>query len=438
MRADQEINAIIANEHRQGRRRLLVALVVGGLLLLLLGSLLVGSMPPRTVRIATGEPGSAYHAYAQRYQEILARDGVRLELVETNGSMDNLARLQDPKSGVSVALLQSGITARQHAPDLVSLGTVAFEPVWTFYRGPEAGMLGDWAAGKKIAVGPEGSGTHKVALDLASLLGLEQRGATLVGLPTGEAVDALLRGEIDMVLLVSPLGGVHVKRLLDRPDLRMLDIQRADAFVALRPYLSKLVLPEGVIDPVRNRPPVDVTLVAAETSLAARESLHPAIQYLLLQAAVEVHSEPALFQRAGQFPAAQPVELPLSQTAISYYKSGSPFLQRYLPFWGAALVSELLRLLIPVIAVLYPLVRLAPGLYGWAMRRRIFQLYGQLKFIETQLADRDPAASVDDLRKEIDWLEARADVMRMPKAFAQMLYTLRLHIGMVRQKIEKR
>ncbi len=439
MRSNQaEFNAVLAHEQRQARRRLLVSLAVIAAMLAVLAVMLVRSMPPRTVRIATGEPGGAYHTYAQRYQAILARDGVKLELVETNGSLDNLKLLQDPRSGISVALMQGGVTTRDQAPGLASLGTLAYEPVWAFYRGEDVVKLEGWAAGKKISVGPEGSGTRKVALDVINLLGMDEQGAQLLALPTASAVQALLDGQIDMVVLVSPLHGVHVQRLLAQPEIKMLSYRRADAYVALRPYLNKLLLPQGVIDMRHNRPPQDVALVAPEASLVVRESLHPAIQYLLLQAAVEVHSAPALFQQAGQFPAAQPVDVPLSEPAINYYKSGSPLLQRYLPFWGAALVAELLRLLIPVVAVAYPLLRVAPGVYGWGMRRRIFRLYGELKFIETQLEARDAQASVEDLRKEIDWLEARAYRMRMPKAFAQMLYTLRLHIGLVRQRLEQR
>jgi hypothetical protein len=229
-----------------------------------------------------------------------------------------------------------------------------------------------------------------------------------------------------------------VQRLLAAPDLKLASFVRADAHIALRPYLNKLTLPQGIVDMRNNRPPQDVTLIAPKASLVVRESLHPAIQYLLLQAVQEVHSQPRLFQAAGQFPAAEPVDLPLSAPAINYYKSGSPLLQRYLPFWMAALATELLTLLIPLVAVLYPMLRLAPAVYGWGMRRRIFRLYGELKFIEAQLESRDPKAALDDLRVAMDRLELRANHMRTPTAFAHMLYTLRLHVRMVRERLERR
>jgi hypothetical protein len=211
-----------------------------------------------------------------------------------------------------------------------------------------------------------------------------------------------------------------------------------DAYVALYPFLSKLVLPAGVGDLAANRPPKDVFLLAPKASLAVRHDLHPAIQYLLLDAASQIHSGPGIFQKAGQFPAPESMDLPLSENARQFYKSGRPFFQRYLPFWLAVLAGQLLVLLIPVVGVLYPTLRLLPSLYGWAMRRRIFRLYGELKFLETELNRRAASDDVHDLSARLDKLEERANHFRMPTAFTHMLYTLRLHISLVRDRLTKR
>jgi TRAP-type uncharacterized transport system substrate-binding protein len=409
------------------------------LLIIVAGAVVIGSMPPRTLKIAAGEAGGAYHMLALRYQAILARHGVRLEVLETAGSVDNLGRLRDPRSGVSIAFLQSGITSQTEAPGLVSLGSVGYEPVWLFYRGdPTRIRLLKRVAGMRISIGPEGSGTRMLALELLDLLGVRDQGPELLDLQTGSAADALLRGDIDAMFMVAAFDAPVVQRLLTSPQINTASFVRADAHVALRPYLSKLTLPQGVADLRTNRPPHDVTLVAPKTSLVVRETLHPAAQYLLLQAAAEVHSRPALFQQAGQFPAPEPIDFPLSQTASNYYKSGSPLLQRLLPFWVAALVSELLTLLIPLAALAYPLLRLAPGVYGWGMRRRVFRLYGELKFLETQLDARSEAEPVDDLRAALEQLETRANRMHTPTAFAHIVYTLRVHIGLVRDRLARR
>lgn len=423
----------------QARVRSGVIALLGTMLMLVIGGVVVArSLPPRTLTFAAGEAGGAYHAHALRYQAILARHGVRLEVLETDGAVDNLERLRDPRSRVSVAFLQSGITSEAEAPDLASLGSVGYEPVWVFDRGSAARTrLTDDTAGKRVSVGPRGSGTRRLALDLLGLLGVRDKDAELLDMHAGSAADALLRGEIDAMFAVAAYDAPVVQRLLTSPAINTMSFARADAYIALRPHLSKVVLPQGVADLRSNRPPHDLILVAPKTSLVVRESLHPAAQYLLLQAAAEVHSRPALFQRAGLFPAAEPIDLPLSETASNYYKSGSPLLQRLLPYWVAALVTESLTLLIPLVALAYPLVRLAPGVYGWGMRRRVFRLYGELKFLETQLDARGRSEPVNDLRDALERLEARANRMHTPTAFAHMVYTLRVHIALVRERLAR-
>ena len=185
-----------------------------------------------------------------------------------------------------------------------------------------------------------------------------------------------------------------------------------------------------------DRPPTDITLVAPKASLIVRRDLHPAIQYLLLDAADEIHAAPGIFQKPGQFPAREEEDLPLSKEAIRYFKSGDPFLHRYLPFWLAIIAGRILVLLIPVIGIAYPLLRTAPALYGWSMRRRIFSLYGELRLIEIEFETKGNRAT-DDMLGRLDRLEQRADHLRVPQAFATLLYTLRLHIDMVRNRLKE-
>jgi TRAP-type uncharacterized transport system substrate-binding protein len=394
--------------------------------------------PPRTVMMAAGAQGSAYAEIGERYRELLARHGVKLELVATNGAVDNVRRLSDAKSGVSVAFVQGGIADAALTPELVSLGTLFYEPVWIFSHGDlprvSAGML----KGLRVSIGPEGSGTRKLASELIAALGLDVSGSELLDLTSRDAGTALLRGEIDMAVMVAPWEYAVVRQLLASERINAIPFPRADAHVALRPYLNKLVVPQGVADLASNRPPTDLVLVAPKCSLVVRNDLHPAIQYLLLEAALQLHSKPGIFQKAGQFPAAEPIDLPLSDNAQRFYQTGPPFLLRYLPFWMAVFVARLLVLLIPILGVAYPIVRLLQAIYGWGMRRRIFNLYGELKFLEADLEARPSGAPVEDLRVALEKLEFRANHLRVPVAFAYMLYTLRDHIGLVRARLEQR
>lgn len=411
-----------------------VAIVLAGALFFLL---VIQPAPPKFITMATGAEGSAYRQFGERYRATLARHGVELRLVPTEGGVENLQKLNDPASGVSVALVQGGLTTAGESPDLMALGTVFYEPVWIFLGNPGMKRSPD-LVGKRISMGPQGSGSRALGLELARAVGLGDAEKSLVDLSPQEALVALREDRLDVAIMVAPWESPYVRELLADARVTAAPFPRADAHVALRPYLTKVVVPEGVADLRNNRPPADLVLVAPKTSLVVRKDLHPALQYLLLEAATEVHSAPGIFQKAGQFPAAEPIDLPLSDEARQYYRTGPPFLLRYMPFWMAIFVGRLLIILIPVIGVMLPLFRLLPAVYGWYIRRRIFRLYGELKFIEAELDSPSAAAGARDRLERLDRLEARANRLRVPTMFSHFLYTLRAHMDLVRKRMEKR
>jgi TRAP transporter TAXI family solute receptor len=395
-------------------------------------------MPPRTVTMTTGSEGGAYHELGKRYREILSRSGVELRLLPSAGGIENLRRLSDPRSGVSVGFMQGGATGDSDRKDLVSLGTVAYEPLWFFYRGRNPGRKLERLRGRRLSIGPEGSGTRDLALTLLAANGIGQEAARLLPLATHDAGEQLLNGRIDAALMVAGWESPVVRRLLASKEVELVSFPRADAYTALYPYLDKVTVPAGVGDLARDRPPADAVLLAPKTSLVVRKELHPAIQYLLLDAATEIHSGAGIFQKAGRFPAAESVDLPLSDAARQYHKTGRPFLQRYLPFWIAVFLWGLMLLLIPVVGAFYPLFRLAPALYGWGMRRRIFRLYGELKFLEGDLDRRDSGEDAGDLAEQLERLEGRANHLQVPLAYTNLLYNLRRDIQLVRERLAGR
>ena len=250
--------------------------------------------------------------FAQRYSDILRREGVQLELVATTGALDNLARLQDPKSGVDAALLEGGSTTAEKSPDLVSLGTLYYRPVWVFYRGrmPLPGQ--PWPATLRLSLGPEGGNPANLSRRLLLESGAPYAEGNLLYLGREAAADSLLAGTIDIAAIVAPWESPTVQRLLRADSVHLAGFPRAEARVALHPELTHLVLPEGVVDLARDIPSHDVQLVASKMSMAARRSLHPALQYLLLEALSEVHggarrlrARRTVPRRGGRRPAAQ-------------------------------------------------------------------------------------------------------------------------------------
>jgi TRAP-type uncharacterized transport system substrate-binding protein len=393
--------------------------------------------PPRTLLMATGPEGGANQEFGERYRTILARAGLDLRLLSTAGAVDNLARLRDPRSGVSVAFVEAGIASKQESSDLASLGAVSFEPIWFFLRYQPHTTPAQALQGKRISIGPEGSGTRVVARRLLQLNGIDETRVELLGLSPEQAAEALLRGEVDAALMVTSWQSPAVRKLLVADGIVLATYPRADAYVALFPFLSKLVLPTGVADLAKNIPPADVTLLALQESLAVRRDLHPALQYLLLEAASEVHGGPGIFQKAGRFPAPEAIDLPLSDQARNFYKSGRPFLYRYLPFWLSGITERLLIVLIPLLAVAYPLARILPQAYQWWMQHHLFKLYGDLKYVETEFERRGAGDSIDDLLLALDRLQQRTSKMFVTVSFSQRLFILKNHIAVAREQLEK-
>ncbi len=393
--------------------------------------------PPSRLVIATGGEGGAYQRFAAAYKPLIEAYGIEFVEVPTAGAVDNLARLRDRTKEIDVAFMQGGIGAGDDASGLVSLGSIYFEPLWVFYGGAEVLDNLTQLKGRRIAIGAEGSGTRKLGLELLEASGAAAAPTRLLPLGGLEAVEALKAGKVDAIFLVGSanVGAVWVSFFT--PGFRLMSMAHADAFVRRWPFLSKLVLPRGAIDLVRDIPARDVTLVAPVASLVAREDIHPALIDILLQTAAEVHGEPGLFQRAGEFPNARQVDFPLSAEAQRFYQSGRRFLQRYLPFWAATLVDRLLVLLIPLFALAIPLSRILPSLYNWQVRSRVYRWYGQLKFLEESWRS-DPAARPrEDWLKDIDELETRVNRIRTPLAFSNQFYILREHIGLVRRNMAR-
>jgi TRAP-type uncharacterized transport system substrate-binding protein len=398
--------------------------------------LVMHPLPPRVLVMTTGQEGSAYYELGERYRDIFKKEGIELQLKPSAGSVENLERLRDPRSGVSVGFLIGGITNKEESSDLVSLGTIFYEPFWFFFR---SGLSGDYKNlhGKRISIGPEGSGSRKLALEVLRVLGIDEHIARLLPLTYQEAGDKLLRREIDAAIIVTPWHSPIVRKLIAADGVELASAVRADAYVALYPYLNKLILPAGVADMAKHRPPTDVNLIAPKASLVVRKDTHPAIQYLLLDAAEQIHSVPGIFQKAGQFPAAESIDFPLSSQARQFYKSGKPFLQHYLPFWMGAFIEQILILLIPVVAVAYPLFNFLPSVYQWHIQRQIFRLYGELWGFEHDLQVSGTGQDIDEMIKKLGRLEDKANQIQIPKPYLNSLYTLKDHIALVRKQLKK-
>jgi TRAP transporter TAXI family solute receptor len=394
--------------------------------------------PPDFLVMTTGSDGGAYQSFAARYKPLLQAYGIRLVEMPSAGSSDNLRHLLDPSQQVDVGFVQSGATAYRDDLPLVSLGSIYYEPLWVFYRGTPGLTRIDQLTGKRLAIGPKGSGTYELARELLDAHGMTSGSTTLVSDSGMQAVDALQRGAVDAVFLVGPPRSAAVWSLLYSKGIELMSLSQADAYTRRFPYLAKLTLPRGVIDFARDIPPRDITLVSPLASIVAREDTHPALLDIMLQIMMQVHREPDVLQRPGEFPSATQTDFPLSARAERFYKSGPPFLQRYLPFWLANFIDRIIVMLVPILALLFPLVRITPPLYSWRVRSRIYRWYGELKFLEYEAQHQPDSRTAEEWEAAVDRIEQAVNRTPAPLAFADHLYTLRMHIALVRRALARR
>ena len=396
--------------------------------------------PPDQLIISTGGEGGAYQRFAAKYKDVLERYGITLVEKPSAGSVENLERLRNPEFEVDAAFIQGGTARPGEDDELVSLGDFYHEPLWIFYR--EAAVHGGDKLldlkGRRVAVGGAGSGTQHLAMELLAANGIDASNTKLIEVGGLGLLERLRKNEVDAVFAVGPTQSSLVWSLLYTPGVRLMSLTHAEAYTRRFPYLARLVLPRGAIDLTQDIPPHDIQMVAPMATLLLREDTHPALVDLLMQAAAEVHGEPGVFQKPGEFPRAGHSEFPLSKEAERYYKSGKPFLQRYLPFWAATLIDRTVVMLVPLLAVLVPLFKFAPQIYGWRVRSRIYRRYGELKFLENEINEEPARHTRAEWLQKLDAIEQDASNIRTPLTFADMLYTLRGHIDLVRDMILRR
>jgi len=391
--------------------------------------------PPGTIVMTTGVEGRTYAALGERYRQVLARSHVHLKLLSSSGAVENLKRLKDKSLAVDVGFAQGGTSSSSEAPNLLSLGSILYNPLWVFYRSDET--LDDFSQlkGKRIAIGLEGSGGRKFSLDLLRGSQVADPPTVLFDLADESANKALKEGRIDVVITFGTADNIYVQDLLHAQNVKLMSLSQAEAYARLFPALSHVVLPKGVVNLAERLPASDIHLLSPTTNLVVRDTMHPALMYLLLDAAAEIHGGPGWVNKAGEFPAPKVQDFPLSDQAERFYKTGRPFLLDYLPFWVAVFLDRIIKIMIPVVVILIPLVRIMPWLYSWRNRSKLYRWYGELKYLELEVSEHPQTNRIADYYAKLDRIEASVNKVKVPLAFYSQLYTLREHIEMVRERV---
>jgi len=394
----------------------------------------VGAPPPKVIRIATGANNGAYYTFAQEYARLLASDGITLEVVPTAGSVENLELL---KSGeVSLALIQGGSATRDDKERLQSLGSLFLEPIWIFVRRQSAVKRFLELKGNRVSVGIAGSGTHLLATQLLSAAGITETNTQLIREETARAIDSLSNGKIDAAFFVASPEAPIIRKLFAAPAVELLNFDRAAAYGRWFPFLTPVTLSEGVIDLQQNLPAHDTPLVAAPANLAARRDLNPSLIPAVLNAVTRVHQAGGVLEHKRQFPSVDFADLPLSEDARRYLINGPSFLFRWLPYGTAVLLDRLKILVLPLLALLLPLFKIAPPLYTWRIRSKIYKWYAAVREVESSIQQDKVSGDPASLINRLSELDRQVASVSVPLSYAAELYHLRLHIRFLQEKLQ--
>ncbi len=423
-----------------GLSRWLATLIVLAVLAILIAAVYWSfhSAPPRTLTMTSGPPGSTFETNAIKYRDILQTHGVTLKIVPSQGSLENLARLKDSKSKVDVGFVQGGVTNAPGNRNPVSLGSVAYQPLLVFSQSANPPRLLSELKGKRLAIGPQGSGTHALAVALLELNGIsDTNGPTkFVDVAGEDMANALIEDRVDAVFLMGDSASRQVMRkLLNYPGISLVDFVQAEGYVRKFSYLNKIDMPEGYIDFGKDLPTHTIRLLSPTVELLARPDLHPALSDLLIEAARTVHGVPTMTARKGEFPAPLEHDYPISADASRYYKTGKTWLYSKLPFLLASIVNQILVAFVPILVVVIPGIRLIPALYKWRVRLIINFRYRTLLRLEREVTEELPANQRKDLLTRLAEIEDAVNRMKVPASFGDQFYGLRGHINFVRSRL---
>jgi len=395
--------------------------------------------PPKSIAIATGFQDGLYYRFGERMQSALKKEGVDLQVLKTGGTLDNLALLADPKSGVDLAMIQGGVADVSQFPYFVSIAGMFYEPVWVFYRessfkgAPDGLTLLTQLKGKRVSIGNAGSGTNSIAKLLLDTSGIKPTDLKMEELTPQEGASKLATGNLDAVFVVAAAEAPLLKSFINLPGVQLMNFVQADAYTRVLPFLTKVDVARGLMSIENDFPGLNRQMIAATATLVSRETISPAIVSLLLENAQDVLKSYSRLQKPGEFPSINGLDFPLQMDSEIYLKDGPSFLHRHLPFWTAVWVGRFARVVIPILAILIPLIAYIPALRDLSLRIRLSRIYAELKLLERTAAD--PGAR-DTSRQALADIQKRVNAMKVSSLESKELYDLKGHVNMVRERLK--
>jgi TRAP transporter TAXI family solute receptor len=422
------------------RPAILVSVLTGLIAALFAGIWFILPQPPQTLTIATGFPDGLYSQFANHLKTELAKEKITLQIRNTGGSVDNLALINDPNSGIDLAIVQSGVGDPVKYPELLSLAGIFYEPLWVWYRQPaftkEGGALTQLSQlqGKRISIGNDGSGTQILSNAILKLNEINADLVKLEKLKPDEAIEKLQKGEVDVAFIVAAGEAPILKKFYQIPGIRLMNFDQAEAYTRVLPYLDRIDIPRGIISIAHDQPKQDIRTIASTATLVARNDINPATVSLLLGTSYDILRNYSRLQKPGQFPSSKGLDFPMDMDAEIFLRDGPSFFYRHLPFWGAVWVERFIKILIPLLIVLIPVFTYLPAIFNLSLKVKLSRLYKILKNIEKRSNSPDNYLL---LHTELLNLEKRIQQIKVSAMQSKEVYDLKAHVALVRHQLEK-
>ena len=422
------------------RPAILVSVLMGLIAALFTGIWFILPQPPQTLTIATGFPDGLYSQFANHLKTELAKEKINLQIRNPGGSVDNLALINDPNSGIDLAIVQSGVGDPVKYPELLSLAGIFYEPLWVWYRQPaftkEGGALTQLSQlqGKRISIGNDGSGTQILSNAILKLNEINADLVKLEKLKPDEAIEKLQKGELDVAFIVAAGEAPILKKFYQIPGIRLMNFDQAEAYTRVLPYLDRIDIPRGIISIAHDQPKQDIRTIASTATLVGRNDINPATVSLLLGTSYDILRNYSRLQKPGQFPSSKGLDFPMDMDAEIFLRDGPSFFYRHLPFWGAVWVERFIKILIPLLIVLIPVFNYLPAIFNLSLKVKLSRLYKILKNIEKRSNSPDNYLL---LHTELLNLEKRIQQIKVSAMQSKEVYDLKAHVALVRHQLEK-
>ena len=431
-------NNSTSEERHLWRRSRTAAIVVIAIALLVSLVIFKPAMPKKIV-LLTGPEGSSYHELGKMYATYLNGQGLQTEVKATTGGLDNLGQLAaGAHDAIGFAPSNIEHVVAEDSVDighLESLGSVAWEPLWLFYRADLAVRRIPDLAGLTVAIGAHGTVIAYLAKDILRANGILNEVQIRSGEEqTPEAVaQALAEGTIDAAFVMGGPASPIINDLLLDETTGLLSFERANAYQARKPGIAKIVVPEGVFDLARNIPPEDLVLISATTNLVTLDSLHPGTVPLLLRAATKAHDRQSFTTASESFPNGTNLSLPLKRAAARYYDHGETLLGKYLPYKVTRWIDHLGFVVMPLLVAAFLFFKTVPVILRvwWQVR-----LIGLLKRLEKVEKAHAMGGDRSKLLADLDLMDQKSAKMFVPRSSAHDFIDFRQFLHDMRERVE--